>query len=88
MPVCSNPLVTRLQHGANNYPDVFETRTLFGAALIISSRTLEKVGGFRPLYFAYGEETDLCSRIMFHGLRLMVTTRSPVIHLRTSSQPE
>ncbi|MDP2110568.1 MAG: glycosyltransferase family 2 protein [Thiobacillus sp.] len=68
-------------------PDLFsglnEVKSLFGASLMLPARTIKQVGGFDPLFFAYGEEEDLCRRIRRRGLKLVVTTEAPVIHKRT-----
>jgi len=68
---------------ANHFTCLKEAKTLFGAALMLPKRTVEQVGGFDPLFFAYGEEEDFCRRIQLRGLKLIVTTESPVIHKRT-----
>ncbi|MCE9550657.1 MAG: glycosyltransferase family 2 protein [Betaproteobacteria bacterium] len=62
----------------------WEVRTLYGAALMLPAATIKKIGGFDPLYFAYNEEEDFCRRIKYHNLRLVVTRKAPVRHLRTN----
>jgi len=65
-------------------PSVFVAPRLFGAAFFLPVRSIEKVGSFDPLYFAYWEEFDLCRRLQLHGLKLLVTREVPVVHLRTN----
>jgi len=72
----------------SRYPSLFEVPTLFGAALMVKTEALRKVGGFDPLYFAYGEDVDLSRRMLYHGFKLVATPRSPVVHLRTQHRNE
>ncbi|CAG1022324.1 hypothetical protein MTYM_01631 [Methylococcales bacterium] len=65
---------------------ILDSNTLYGAAIILPSKVLKKVGGFDPIYFAYGEEEDLCRRIKFFGYKLAVTNQSPIKHLRTKEE--
>lgn len=62
---------------------IWDTQTLYGAALMMSRETLGQVGGFDPLFFAYGEEEDLARRIRRKGRRLVVSSAAVVRHLRT-----
>jgi GT2 family glycosyltransferase len=46
----------------------------------ISEHALRRVGGFDPLYFAYGEETDFCRRVRHVGMPVLLVPASRVRH--------
>lgn len=73
-------------NGWVNTENFIEVETLFGAALMISRKALETVGGFDPLYFAYSEEEDWCRRLRFFNYKIIVFFKSPVIHLRNYNE--
>jgi|GEM_PF-1133180 len=65
---------------------LIEVSLVLGASMMIRADTFRTIGGFDPLFFAYGEEEDLCRRTISRGIRIAVTGAAPVIHLRTKEQ--
>jgi GT2 family glycosyltransferase len=61
-------------------PEIYPVRSVVGACLCFPRKTLEKVGGFDPGYFMYGEETDLCERIIYHGMFPVIVKNSIIRH--------
>jgi GT2 family glycosyltransferase len=52
-----------------------------GCSLIIRKKIIEELGGLFPEeYFAYSEDTFLCFKVKFRGLKIMHTSRSVVNH--------
>jgi GT2 family glycosyltransferase len=69
--------------GAIDTPEHRLPRLLFGvkaAAMVIRRRALERAGGFDPAFFIYGEETDLCWRLLRSGSRIALASQSVVLH--------
>ena len=69
--------------GAMDSPKYDRPRLLFGvkaAAMLIAKQALERVGGFDPAFFIYGEETDLCWRLLRSGSRVVLAPESRVLH--------
>lgn len=67
----------------NELEETYELNRVIGAAMVIRRSLFLKVGLFDPLYFAYGEETDLCRRAIFHGFKISVITASKINHWHT-----
>jgi GT2 family glycosyltransferase len=59
--------------------ELVETEYVNGAAMLIKREALEKTGGFRPEYFLYWEETDLCFRARQADYKC-VTSQKTFIH--------
>ena len=60
--------------------EVYEVPYVIGSAMLITRELCEKVGLFDPLYFCYGEETDLCRRARFYGFKVGIVTASKIYH--------
>lgn len=65
---------------------VLEVSVVLGAAMMVRAETFRRVGGFDPLFFAYGEEEDVCRRARAQGFKIAVTPAAPVVHLRTNEK--
>jgi len=69
--------------GAAELPAYQRPRLIFGvksAAMIIAKDAFESAGGFDPSFFIYGEETDLCWRLLRMGRRIVLAPDSVVFH--------
>jgi N-acetylglucosaminyl-diphospho-decaprenol L-rhamnosyltransferase len=59
-----------------------------GAFLMIPTALWNRLGGFDPRYFMYGEEVDLCLRAAALGYRPMITPDAQIMHLGGASTPK
>jgi GT2 family glycosyltransferase len=69
--------------GAIDLPEYQSPRLLFGvksAGMVISRKAFETAGGFDAAFFIYGEETDLCWRVLRSGGRIVLAPNSVVLH--------
>ena len=61
---------------------VYETRFVNAAAWLISRKCVEKVGGFDPIFFHYGEDLNYCQRVQYHGLKVGIVPDARIFHHR------
>ncbi|MFN3942520.1 MAG: glycosyltransferase family 2 protein [Flavobacterium sp.] len=52
------------------------------AAWLVTKACLEKVGGFNPSFFHYGEDDNYCQRVIYHGFKIGVVPNTKVLHDR------
>jgi GT2 family glycosyltransferase len=52
-----------------------------GAALLLRRDALDEVGGFDPAFFMFGEEVDLCSRMLRSGWRVTLCGQAEFVHV-------
>jgi GT2 family glycosyltransferase len=50
------------------------------SAWLIPRAVLEIVGGFDSIFFMYGEDSDYCNRIKFHGYKVGLVPNARVLH--------
>ena len=66
----------------NNNKKLYEIAFVNAAAWLISRLCLEKVGGFNPSFFHYGEDNNYCQRVLFHQLKIGIYKDAFIYHDR------
>lgn len=59
---------------------VYEVPFTSAAAWLLPRATLERVGGFDPLFFHYGEDNNYCHRVLYHGLKIGIVPTAKICH--------
>ena len=62
--------------------EVYPVPFVNAAAWLVTRPALERVGGFDPVFFLYGEDVDYCRRCALHALRVGVVPSAHARHLR------
>jgi len=66
--------------GRSDVPARREVLAVTGAALLMRTEVLERLGGWEELYGFYFEDIDLCLRVRSHGWRVLVVADAVVHH--------
>lgn len=61
---------------------LYEVPFVNAAAWLLTKKCVEKVGGFNPSFYHYGEDDNYCQRVLFHGLKIGVVPESIIYHDR------
>lgn len=64
----------------NRMPQILNVNLLSGAATLIKSEVLSKIGLWEEKYFAYGDEIDLAKRINEAGFKCVVSKNAALWH--------
>jgi len=66
--------------------DLVSVKFVNAALWLLPRHAIEKIGGFDPLFFHYGEDVDYTNRVNFHGYKVGICLKAAGIHDRP--QPE
>jgi GT2 family glycosyltransferase len=69
------------------YSDPYPVTYITGAMVFAHSDLLRRLGGFRPDFFLYGEDDELCLRVFALGLPIMVVPRAVAEHFEHPKAP-
>ncbi|MCF6269642.1 MAG: glycosyltransferase [Melioribacteraceae bacterium] len=62
-----------------------EVDAISGSFMMFTREVYEKVGGFDPQFFMYGEDLDLCYRVQSAGYKVFYTPVTEIIHYKGES---
>jgi GT2 family glycosyltransferase len=68
-----------------NENEVNEVDAISGAFMMFTHEVYEKVGGFDPQFFMYGEDLDLCYRVQQNGYKVYYVPDTEIIHYKGES---
>ncbi|TCK68828.1 GT2 family glycosyltransferase [Winogradskyella wandonensis] len=68
--------------------EIYEVPFVNAAAWLIPRAALEKVGGFDPIFFHYGEDVNYCQRVMYHDFKIGIVPNTYVLHDRKKSEKQ
>lgn len=63
----------------------YEVDAISGSFMMMKRETYEKVGGFDPQFFMYGEDLDLCYRVQKAGYKVYYVHDTEIIHYKGES---
>jgi GT2 family glycosyltransferase len=66
----------------------YRTKFLPGAMIAARTRQLREMGGFRPDFFMYVEDVELCTRVLKRGDGIAVVPSAKVFHHEPPSSPD
>ena len=75
---CSKALIDDMYF--SRLEDVYDIKSILAAAWLMPRNTLETVGGFDPVFFHYGEDDNYQQRVWYHGLKVGVCPKCPIVH--------
>ena len=61
---------------------IYPVKFVNAAAWLVTRACLQKVGGFSPSFFHYGEDDNYVHRLLYHGLQIGVVAGSRIHHDR------
>ena len=64
----------------NSERNFVEVDFVNAAHWFLPKATIEKVGGFNPYFFHYGEDNEYVNRLRFHGKKILLCPESKVVH--------
>ncbi len=69
---------------AGRMRELYEVDFINAAVWLMPRQIFEKVGGFDPVYFMYGEDIDYCHRAQFHGFKVGLSPEAIAYHWHVS----
>ena len=68
-----------------NENETYEVDAVSGAFMMLRKETYDKIGGFDPKFFMYGEDLDLCYRTQNAGFKVYYVHETEIIHYKGES---